>query len=137
MWELRKVVNMPEEAWICLSNALIGVITMLNILEYARILNVSNAEHNIRSPCKLLNSYSKQRRIQNTVKHLRWSVLHKELYLSAGAQPEIFQVREGFVELGHFVKHCVKNMRRERSHRERFWSFFSYVLLKLHFEWKI
>ena len=33
---------------------------MLSILEYARILNVSNAEHNIRSPCKLLNSYSKQ-----------------------------------------------------------------------------
>ena len=29
----------------------------------------------------------------------------------AGAQPEIFQGREGSVELGHFDKHFVKNSR--------------------------
>ena len=45
--------------------------------EYARILNVSDAVHSIRSVYKLLSSY-RERRIQNTVKHLRWSVLQKE-----------------------------------------------------------
>ena len=44
---------------------------------YARILNVSDAVHSIRSLYKLLTSYQ-DRRIQNTVKHLRWSVLQKE-----------------------------------------------------------
>ena len=38
---------------------------------------------------------STQRRIQNTVKHLRWSVLQKEQCLSAGAQQETFQDRTG------------------------------------------
>ena len=44
--------------------------------EYARILNGSDAVHNIRSLYKLLNSYP-DRRIQNTVKRLRWSVSQK------------------------------------------------------------
>ena len=58
-----------------------------NSAEYARILNVSDAVHNIRSLYKLLSSY-RDRPIQNTVKHLRWNVLQN---LSAGAQPEFFQ----------------------------------------------
>ena len=37
---------------------------------------------------------SRQRRTQNTVKHLRWRVLQKEQYLSVSAQPELFQGRE-------------------------------------------
>ena len=41
---------------------------------YVRILNVADEIHSIRSLCKLLSSY-RDRRIQNTVKHLRWSVL--------------------------------------------------------------
>ena len=45
--------------------------------EYARILNVSNAVHSIRSLYKLRSSYP-DRGIQNTVKHLIWSVLQKE-----------------------------------------------------------
>ena len=32
--------------------------------------------------------------------------------MSAGAQPEIFQGREGFEDLGHFEKHVVKNPRK-------------------------
>ena len=65
--------------------------------EYARILNVSDAVHSIRSLYKLLSSY-RDRCIQNTVNYLRWSVLQKEKCLSAGAQPEIFQCRErGFL----------------------------------------
>ena len=31
----------------------------------------------------------------------------------AGVQPEIFQGRGGFVELGHFDKHFVKNTRKK------------------------
>ena len=33
------------------------VIIVLNMLEYARILNMSDAVHSIRSLCKLLSSY--------------------------------------------------------------------------------
>ena len=44
--------------------------------EYARILNVPDAVHSVRSLYKLLSSY-RDRRIQNTVKHLKWSVLKK------------------------------------------------------------
>ena len=40
--------------------------------EYARILNVSDAVHSIRSLYKLLSSYQ-DRHIQNTVKHLTLS----------------------------------------------------------------
>ena len=60
--------------------------------EYARILNVSDAVHSTRSLHNLLRSYQ-DRRIQNTVKYLRWSVLQKDQCLNASAQPEIFQGR--------------------------------------------
>ena len=45
--------------------------------EYATIQNVSDAVHRIRSLYKLLSSY-RNTRIQNIVKHLRWSVLQKK-----------------------------------------------------------
>ena len=45
--------------------------------EYARILNVFEAVHCIKTLYILLSSYQ-NRRIQNTVKYLRWSVLQKE-----------------------------------------------------------
>ena len=63
---------------------------MLNMLEYiyinlnkqsfefARILNLSDAVYSItKSLYKLFGSY-KDRSIQNTVKHLRWSILQKK-----------------------------------------------------------
>ena len=53
--------------------------------EYARILDVSDAVHSIKLLYKLLSSY-RDKRIQNTDKHSRWSVLQKEQYLSAGIQ---------------------------------------------------
>ena len=42
--------------------------------EYARIFNVSDAVQSIRWLYKLLISYL-DKRIQNTVKHLKWNVL--------------------------------------------------------------
>ena len=39
---------------------------MLNMLEYARILNVSDAVHSIRSLCKLLSSYRERERGRET-----------------------------------------------------------------------
>ena len=45
--------------------------------EYARIMNVSDALHRIRSLYKLPGSY-RDRHIRNTVKHLSWSVLQKK-----------------------------------------------------------
>ena len=44
--------------------------------EYARIPDMSDAVHSIRSLYKLLSS-NRDRRIQNTVKHLKWSVSQK------------------------------------------------------------
>ena len=54
-----------------------GIYLKKQSAEYARILNESAAVYNIWSLYKLLSSYL-DRRIQNTVKHLRWSVLQKE-----------------------------------------------------------
>ena len=39
-------------------------------------------------------------------------------YIYAGAQPEIFQGKGGFVKLGHYD--FVKNSRKKRSRREKF-----------------
>ena len=63
---------------------------------------------------QITEQLSRQRRIQNTVKHLRWSTLQKQC-LSAGVQPEIFQSTggRGFVELSHFNRHFVKNKRKK------------------------
>ena len=43
----------------------------------------------------------------------------------AGAQPEIFQGRGGFVESGHFDKHFDKNTRKERPAGKSFGIFFT------------
>ena len=67
--------------------------------EYTRILN-SDAVHSKTSLYKSLNSYH-ERRIQNTVKHLRWGFL-----LNEGGR---------FVELGQFDKYFVKNTRKRGS----------------------
>ena len=56
-------------------------------------------------------------------------------FLHADAQPEIFQDRGGFVEVGHLDKHFVKNTRK-KSPQGNFLEFFL-LLLKLHFERKI
>ena len=37
-----------------------------------------------------------------------------------GVRTEIFQGKGGFLELGHFDKHFVKNTRKKRAHREKF-----------------
>ena len=63
----------------------------------------------------------RQRRIQNTVKNLRWSVLQK----GKGSV---------CVELKHFDKHFVKKNKKKRPRRK---IFLSDILLKLYFEWKI
>ena len=50
-----------------------GIFLKKQSVEYARIiLNVSDVIHSIRSLYNLLSSY-RNIRIQNTVKHLRWS----------------------------------------------------------------
>ena len=42
------------------------------------------------------------------------------LFPHAGAQPEIFQGRGGFVEPGHFDKHFVKNTRKKDPAEKNF-----------------
>ena len=54
--------------------------------------------------------YSKQ---GSQISHLfsrAWTLL---LFPHAGAQPDIFQGRGSFVELGHFNKHFMKNTRKK------------------------
>ena len=88
---------------------------MLNIFEYAciylneqssnnvRILNVSDVVLSIRSIYKLQSSY-RERNVNQ----------------KPGAQPKMFQGRGGFVELGHFDKHFVKNTRKKGPAGEHF-----------------
>ena len=88
--------------------------------EYALIvLNVFDAAHSIRSLYKLLNSYQ-YRHIQNTVNHLRWTVLQKRTM--PGCKCEFFQGRGGggFVGIGHFDKHFVENTRKRGPARKHF-----------------
>ena len=54
-----------------------GIYLKKQSAEYARILNEPDPVYSIRSLFKLLSSYL-ARRIQNTVKHLRLSVLQKQ-----------------------------------------------------------
>ena len=68
-------LTMPQYVWICLNNR-----ASLNIpkysFQYARILDVPDVVHSIRSLYILVSSYQ-DRHILNTVKHLRWSFLQK------------------------------------------------------------
>ena len=68
-----------------------------------------------------------ERRIQNSLKHLRWSNLQKELCLSAGGKPGIFQSKmEGKVcgTRPLRLRFCRKHQKK-RPLREIFWSFFA------------
>ena len=52
-------------------------------------------------------------------------LMRKGAYIqTAGAQPEIFQGRGGFVKLGHFDKHFIKNS-RTRGHAGEHFGVFS------------
>ena len=45
-------------------------------------------------------------------------------YIYPSAQPEVFQGREGFMKLGHFDKHFLKNSRKKSRAGENFGGFF-------------
>ena len=93
--------------------------------EYARILNVSDAVHSIRSLYKLLSSY-RDRRFQNTVKHFRLSVLQKKNNAWEQTHNKCFW--GGFVELEHFDKYFVKKEQEKIGSTRKgstFLSFFS------------
>ena len=45
--------------------------------------------------------------------HASRGEIFNEVKHNSGAQPEIFQGRGGFVELGHFNKHFLKNTRKK------------------------
>ena len=65
--------------------------------EYARILNVSDIEHKVR--LQITEQLSIQRRIQNTLKHLRQSVLRKKTMPECRYATKNFQVRKGVGDL--------------------------------------
>ena len=48
-------------------------------------------------------------------------------------QLEVFQGREGVL----WNQHTLTNFSSKRPRRAKFWRFFFWILLKLHFEWKI
>ena len=80
---------------------------MLDMHEYTCIyLNKQSSEYARMTYRELIH-------IQNTVKHLRWSFLQKQYYLSAAKQPEVSQGRVGFVDLAHFDKYFIQNTRRK------------------------
>ena len=64
-----KTLNMSEYT---------GIYLKKRSAEYARILNVSVAVHTVTFTAQIAEQLSRQRRIQNTIIHLRWNVLQKE-----------------------------------------------------------
>ena len=63
-------------------------------------------------------------------------LIYKNLFIKnkvgvSDAQTKIFQGRAGFMELGHFDKHFVKNKRKKRPLREKFGVFLCWLVLKL------
>ena len=93
----KTVLNMPE-FWMCL-------------MQY------------ITSLYKLLSSY-RDRGIQNTVKHLRWSVFQKRTMLEGRCATRNFSGGGRFVKLGHFDKHFIKNTRKRGPTRKHFLEIF-------------
>ena len=90
--EYARVTEGAEYAWIalnmsyvliCLNNAYYDWICVYvhtpekHSAEYTRIQNVSDAVHVIKVNLQITEQLSRQTRIQNTVKHLRWIVLQK------------------------------------------------------------
>ena len=63
---------------------------MLNMLEYARILNVSDAVHSIRSLCKLLSSYRERERERDTERQ-RETERHKERQTETETERGVFR----------------------------------------------
>ena len=96
-------VNMSEFDWIC-----------QHILEKPECYICQNSEcvwcrtqHKI--TVKFSEQLSRQRGIQNTVKHLRSSVLQKEQYLSSGGQSENFQGISCYLSFWKFLTFSFKN----------------------------
>ena len=92
------------------------VLIVLNMLVYARILNVSDAVHSIRSLCKLMSN----NRDRDVFRTLHFA---KRIMPECRRTAKIFQGRESFVELGHFNKHFVKNTRIKTPAGKQFWIF--------------
>ena len=63
---------------------------MLNMLEYARILNVSDAVHSIRSLCKLLSSYRERERERDTERQ-RERQRHRERQTETETERGVFR----------------------------------------------
>ena len=63
--------------------------------------------------------------LQPFTRPTRWTVADSwyAIISLAGAQPEIFQDRGDFVELGHFNKHFVKNTRKKDPAGKKFEDF--------------
>ena len=107
------------------------------IAQYARILNVSDSVHSIRSLHKLLT-------VIETKKFSEHCQTFKMEHFTKRTMPECrcatwnfsWQGRD-FVELRDFDKCFVwQKYNKTERYTERFWSFFSKILLKIHFEWK-
>ena len=61
-----------------------------------------------------------------------YTVLQNTYSSSAGAPPDFFQGRGGFVEVRHFGKHFVKNTRK-KGPQGKIWGFFLLDTLKTTF----
>ena len=76
--------------------------------KYARILNVSGAMHSIRSLYTLLIS-NQGRGLLTMLSNIQDEAFHKKNNVWMQACNQKFSGMGGFVELGHFDKHFVKN----------------------------
>ena len=155
---LYRVMNMPklslimsQYAWICVNNAEYDwichhipekperwICRNFDCVWCSQIYRCSRnvSEHKV--TVQITEQLSRQRRIQNNVKDLRWIVLQKKKIPECRCATRNFTGQGwggGLLEL-HFEKKFAKNTRKKGPAGKNL-DFFSYILLRLHFEWKI
>ena len=119
-----RVLNIPPQYdWIALNmTEYAGIYLKNQHREYARILNVSDSVHSIRSLYKLLSSYRDTdvfRTLSNIwdgafcKKNIAWAQVHNQKFFRARRRGEA-------VKLVHLDKYFVKNARKKKPHRKTF-----------------
>ena len=124
---LESLYDLPQQYFIFIKGRKVKCYTKIYLQGFQEIYNgtaytFENIEKINRRMCNCFFKAFKKRQADKA--NNRKDNTEKTIVSKAGAQPEIFQGRGGFVELGHFDKLFVKNTKK-RSRSEKFWSFFS------------
>ena len=142
---LYRVMNMPklslimsQYAWICVNNAEYDwichhipekperwICRNSDCVWCSQIYRCSRNVSEHKATVQITEQLSRQRRIQNNVKHLIWRVLQKEKSLIAGAQPETLQGKGGEeVCWNYTLRKNLPKTQEKKAPQEKNWIFF-------------